>query len=135
MIPAEFSEWPVAIAGKKFTTTIKEKLLIEAYRKASNYADDIQLDGSNVEFHKRLMEEYQLLDVLNEMSKTKTEFFSFEKPVKKAKEIALEAAVQLSGRLPTEVTFGDTDTRTPSPVVELAKEIYEWLTEPETDKR
>jgi hypothetical protein len=47
---------------------------------------------------------------------------------KKAKEIALDAAVQI-------LCSCDPLTKRDGQVVDLAKEIYQWLTEPETDKR
>lgn len=47
-------------------------------------------------------------------------------PVKEARKIALDAAIQLSSHTSSLITFGD-DSSKPSPTVTLAEEIYQWL--------
>ena len=102
---------------------IKPKIVMDAYRKAYSYAPDVYLEYPVTAA--KFLEEYQLLDAIDEFNNMPPTFFSPEKPVKKAKEIALEAAVKINcGCLPPQ-----------GGVVNLAKEIYQWLTEPETDQR
>ena len=102
---------------------IKPKIVMDAYRKAYNYARDAYLEYPVAAA--KFLEEYQLLDVQDEFNNTVATIFPWGKPVKKAKEIALDAAVKINC---ASVPFQGN-------IVALAKEIYEWLTEPETDKR
>jgi hypothetical protein len=102
----------------------------EAYNEAYGFDGSYGMPAG----YDKFLDLYEMKKAIQEFNEQPLTFYPHEKNVKKAKEIALDAAVQLSGRLPTQVTFGEGKIE-PSPVVTLAKEIYEWLTEPETDKR
>ncbi len=111
---------------------IKEKLLIEAYRNACNYGEDVLLTKDDIAFHRKLIEEYQALDMIDQFNNTPATYFSYDKPVKKAKEIALDAAIKYIDRAPTVITFHQDEKKEPAGtrLVEMAKTIYQWLTEP-----
>lgn len=113
---------------------IKPKIVIDAYRKAYNYAEDayIEYPVAAVKF----LEEYLLQDALDEFQNTTPIWLPNAKPVRQAKEVALDAATKITiAYFELRGKYGAGSKEQPSEVVFLAKEIYEWLTEPETDKR
>jgi hypothetical protein len=103
------------------TTKQLAELRKEAYNVAYSHDGSVNLpDGLT-----RFLEVYENKKVIAEFNEQPSTWLPYDKPVKKAKEIALEAAVKINcGCLPPQ-----------GGVVNLAKEIYEWLTEPETDQR
>lgn len=112
------------------TTQRLAEIRKEAYNVAYNYDGTVNLPEGLENF----LDVYDAKKAIQEFMETPSQWIPAHNPVKKTKELALDDAIQLSGGLSTRITFGD-DTKQPSPFVAFAKEIYQWLTEPETDKR
>ncbi len=116
---------------------IKNELLIQAYRKVCNYADDIVITKEMTDFSSRMIEEYNMLNAIDEFENTRSDFIPAGRPINVCKQIALDAAVAAIGRQATQITFVKEGENDPlgSSLVEMAQTIYQWLTEPVTDKR
>lgn len=83
------------------------------------------------------LEEYLTESAQDDFHDTSSQFITYPKPVNAAKKLALNAAITLTPREGTVVTYGDNpnDSKARHRTLVLADEIYQWLTEPETDKR
>jgi len=107
---------------------VKEKLVIEAYRKAFDYPDDIRITLEDVASHIKFLEKYQELDMLDEFGRTPMQYIHFQKPVNSAKQIALEASVKLTvAFFELRGRFNVGTKEDSSEAVKLADEIYQWL--------
>ena len=116
------------------TTKQLAELRKEAYNVAYSYDGSVNLpDGLT-----RFLEVYENKKIIAEFNEQPSTWIAYDKPVKKAKEIALDAAVQIQcAYLPIVMRMAGykEEEKDESGTLKLAKEIYQWLTEPETDKR
>jgi hypothetical protein len=103
---------------------IKQELVKEAYRKAGNYETDIAFDHVDTAFVTKFLKEYQELEMADILQFKPKQWFPIVEPVKKAKEIALDAAVKIIATNSLNLTG--------QAVVGVAENIYQWLikTEP-----
>lgn len=104
---------------------INQKLLRQAYRIAYGYADETKIDIP--EGLIKLIEEYQMLDALESFQQTSAVCMPFDRPVKKAKEIALEAAIKIVGSDAGSFTIGDKTYKPGERTLSVAEDVYQWL--------
>jgi hypothetical protein len=107
---------------------IKKKLLLEAYRKVGNYAPDVHIPPGDLDFHERLLDEYQRLDALEEFQHAGSIWLPAESSVNSAKKAALEAAVAIGAScIQAEREFLLRATGEKATVLDLAEDFYKWL--------
>lgn len=107
---------------------IKEKLVIEAYRKAFGFSDIAIITLDDVASSIKFLEEYQQLDIMDNFQQTEINFVPYQWPVNSAKQIALEASVKLTtAYFELRGRYGAGSKEEPSETVKLADEIYQWL--------
>jgi hypothetical protein len=109
----------------------QEQLVRKAYKDAYERECEPEIVENLVKF----VDLYTMAKALDDFENTQPYFMP--KPVNSAKQAALDAAVAVLGREATEITFDPTEKKEPpgSRLVSMAKTIYQWLTEPQTDKR
>lgn len=103
----------------------------EAYNVAFGYDGSVDPPVGTDGF----LEIYDSKKAIEQFMEQPIQVFPYDKPVKKAKEIALDAAAKIIiAYFEIKGKYSVGTQEKPSEVVALAKEIYQWLTEPETDK-
>jgi hypothetical protein len=103
-------------------------LVTKAYRAAKGCPFDFNLDSNSMAWITKFTQEYQSLEVLDQLQ-TSPDAVS---PFRKAKEIALNAALAITPPFFDSPRIGNYDAKI---LTDRAESIYQWLTEPETDKR
>lgn len=105
---------------------IYPKLVKEAYRKAFNYINDVEISDEAIASEIKFLEEYLPLKALEEIQQQPMIYLPREVPLNKPKEIALEAAVKVY------IACLDYKAKSGKDVVcisieKQAEEIYQWL--------
>lgn len=111
----------------------------DAYNQAYGYDGTVELPDGLSHF----LEVYENKKVVQEFCEQPMQYFTSKPDTapqvirRTSKEIALEAAVAIMDRAPTEITFNRDEKAEPwgTRLVRTAETIYQWLTEPVTDKR
>ncbi len=111
-------------------TPTEQVLLSKAYQKVFGKPCEDHLAYELL----RLIDQYNLDKAILEFDNTPNEFVRLPTPVKKAKEIALDAAIAYIGRN-LEITFDPTEKKEPAGtrLVEMAETINQWLIKPDTE--
>ena len=107
---------------------------MDAYRKALGHGEKEYIVPPP--WLMKFAEEVVFGCAMDEFHNQPTQYFTAPKPVNSAKQAALDAALAYIGRS-TEITFNQSENKEAAGtrLVEMATTIYQWLTEPVTDKR
>lgn len=102
---------------------MSKELLRKAYLKVYGKDCDLLLADELL----KLVEQYNLDNAILKFDEQPMVFMPSEKPVKKAKEIALEAAIKIVGSDAGSFTIGDKTYQPGERTLSVAENVYQWL--------